>query len=243
MKKLYTLAAALLFGAAALFAQDEQYVQFVELNKAGEYVPFENGATITRSTIETVDDGFEVSVFINSGLYVKTLKDNDIMTRVAYNIKSLPNGRHSICYGNCVEKTETGQFYYPGLSTSGNITSTVTNPKGDPKSLAAEWFCTAEGTAVVEYSVDALEQDGAEMVPKPGGGFISTPKYKVVKSCTITVNYVNDPTGIDNVNAEDIVATEYFDITGKRVAKPANGLFIKKTTDSEGRVKTKKVTM
>lgn len=54
------------------------------------------------------------------------------------------------------------------------------------------------------------------------------------------VTYVNPETGVANVSAgSEILATEYFDLTGRRVAEPA-GLCIRRITRADGSVETVK---
>ena len=68
------------------------------------------------------------------------------------------------------------------------------------------------------------------------------PKYKVVESTTVTIKYVYDPTGIKDAELHDqVVKTEFYDITGKQIAEPKSGLFIKKSFCLDGSVKTRKV--
>ena len=53
---------------------------------------------------------------------------------------------------------------------------------------------------------------------------------------------VYDPTGIkDAVLHDQVVKTEFYDITGKQIAEPKSGLFIKKSFCLDGSVKTRKV--
>ena len=53
---------------------------------------------------------------------------------------------------------------------------------------------------------------------------------------------VSDPASVDAIeSAASVISTEYFDITGRRVAEPANGLFIKSEKMSDGSVRSSKV--
>jgi hypothetical protein len=42
-------------------------------------------------------------------------------------------------------------------------------------------------------------------------------------------------------NGSHEVATDYFDLQGRKVANPSNGLYIKRTVMSDGTVKAKKI--
>ena len=158
----------------------------------------------------------------------------------------MPFGTHSICYkGTCLKQNATGEYTYPAsvLSSKGNIMNVSGLAKDEAASLMAEWICGAkEGKTIIKYTVHACQQDGTETVIIAGRP-TNKPKYKVVESKTVTVNYLYDPTGagIDGVKADKAVRTEYLDITGKRIQEPANGLYIKKSTMSDGTVITRKI--
>lgn len=50
--------------------------------------------------------------------------------------------------------------------------------------------------------------------------------------------------GIDSVVASsEVVKTEYFDLSGRKVSNPANGIFVKRSTLSDGSVVTKKIAL
>ena len=245
MKKLYTIMAAMLLCAANLSAQENGYVQFVEKNAAGEYVTLADGATVTRTTLVEDEMGMGED-FISSGLFVKNISGDALQAYIDINIETMPFGAHNICYkGVCLTQNATGEYTHPAsvLSSKGNVMNVTGLAKDEIKDLLAEWICGAkEGKAIVKYTVHACQKDGTETVIIAGR---PTPKpiYKVVESKTVTVNYLYDPTGagIDGVNADKAVRTEYLDITGKRIQEPANGLYIKKSTMSDGTVITRKI--
>ena len=245
MKKLYTIMAAMLLCAANLSAQENGYVQFVEKNAAGEYVTLADGATVTRTTLVEDEMGMGDD-FISSGLFVKNVSGDALQTYIDINIETMPFGTHSICYkGTCLTQNATGEYTYPAsvLSSKGNVINVTGLAKDEVKSLEAEWICGAkEGKTIIKYTVHACQKDGTETVIIAGRPN-SKPIYKVVESKTVTVNYLYDPTGagIDGVKADKAVRTEYLDITGKRIQEPANGLYIKKSTMSDGTVITRKI--
>ena len=246
MKKLYTIMAAMLLCAANLSAQENGYVQFVEKNAAGEYVTLADGATVTRTTLVEDEMGMGDD-FISSGLFVKNTSGDALQAYLDINIETMPFGTHSICYkGTCLTQNATGEYTYPAsvLSSKGNIMNVSGLAKDEAASLMAEWICGAkEGKTIIKYTVHACQKDGTETVIIAGRPPISKPIYKVVESKTVTVNYLYDPTGagIDGVKADKAVRTEYLDITGKRIQEPANGLYIKKSTMSDGTVITRKI--
>lgn len=245
MKKLYTIMAAMLLCAANLSAQENGYVQFVEKNAAGEYVALADGATVTRTTLVEDEMGMGDD-YISSGLFVKNISGDAVQTYLDINIETIPFGAHNICYkGSCLTQNATGEYTYPAsvLSSKGNIMNVSGLAKDEAASLMAEWICGAkEGKTIIKYTVHACQKDGTETVFIAGK---PTPKpiYKVVESKTVTVNFLYDPTGagIDGIQADKAVRTEYLDITGKRIQEPANGLYIKKSTMSDGTVITRKI--
>ena len=245
MKKLYTIMAAMLLCAANLSAQENGYVQFVDKNAAGEYVTLADGATVTRTTL-VVDDMGMGDDFISSGLFVKNISGDAVQTYLDINIETMPFGAHNICYiGACLTQNATGDYTYPAsvLSSKGNIMNVTGLAKDGLQDLKAEWICGAkEGKTIIKYTVHACQQDGKEQVIIAGRPSYK-PIYKVVESKTVTVNYLYDPTGagIDGIKADKAVRTEYLDITGKRIQEPANGLYIKKSTMSDGTVITRKI--
>lgn len=242
MKKFYTLTAALLFGAASLFAQEK--IQLGTKNAAGEFVPAANNAVITQSTLVPDEMGMGDD-FISSGLFVKNTTDAALQTLVEYEIKTMPFGKHDICYkGSCLSKKTTGKYTYPDnpYSSKGNIINVTGLGANEETDLRAEWYNGAQaGSAEVVYTAHALVQDGTETIIVAGKPQ-AKPKYKVVESTTVTIKYVYDPTGIkDAVLHDQVVKTEFYDITGKQIAEPKSGLFIKKSYCVDGSVKTRKV--
>lgn len=235
----------MLLCAANLSAQENGYVQFVEKNAAGEYVALADGATVTRTTLVEDDMGMGED-FISSGLFVKNISGDAVQTYLDINIETMPFGAHNICYkGSCLTQNATGEYTYPAsvLSSKGNIMNVSGLAKDEAASLMAEWICGAkEGKTIIKYTVHACQQDGTEIVFIAGKP-TNKPIYKIVESQTVTVNYVYDPsgTGIDGIQADKAVKTEYFDITGKSIQKPSNGLYIKKTTNADGTVVTRKM--
>ena len=245
MKKLYTIMAAMLLCAANLSAQENGYVQFVEKNAAGEYVALADGATVTRTTLVEDEMGMGDD-FISSGLFVKNISGDALQAYLDINIETMPFGAHKICYKvTCLTQDATGEYTYPAdlLSSKGNIMNVTGLAKYEIQDLLAEWICGAkEGKTIIKYTVHACQKDGTETVIIAGRP-TNKPIYKVVESKTVTVNYLYDPTGagIDGVKADKAVRTEYLDITGKRIQEPANGLYIKKSTMSDGTVITRKI--
>ena len=169
-----------------------------------------------------------------------------LQTYLDIKIETMPFGAHDICYiGVCLTQNKIGEYTYPTpvLSSKGNVMNVTGLAKDEIQDLLAEWICGAkEGETIIKYTVHACQQDGKEQVIIAGRPSYK-PIYKVVESRTVTVNYLYDPTGagIDGVKADKAVRTEYLDITGKRIQEPANGLYIKKSTMSDGTVITRKI--
>ena len=231
MKKIYFLMAMMLFGAASLKAQSATDLQFVYIDaKGNETGVVANNAVITVNTVEGDPNDEYADPFISSGLAVKNTANGGRRVQVEYEITALPNGRHDICFfGSCLTDTKTGEYSYPRLSNSGNITGLNALKAGSVTSLKAEWYFIEPGTTTVVYKANVCKDSG-----KMEG---ITPIYEVVaEGPTVTVNYTYDPTGIADITIDNPVKTEYFNMAGCRVAQPAEGIYVVRNTYANGKV-------
>lgn len=226
MHKFYTIAFGLLISCAAASAQTDDTFQFVTAD--GTVVP--DGSTIPVTATE--EDELSGKVEMKSGLYVKYNRESGgAYLSVGYSV-SAPNGDVQLCFPiNCSTITGTGE-------TGGG----AIKAGDDPKDLQTEWFPTAYGTATVVYTIKHYEYAG--MRESLG---LMTPVYDYVSDCsTVTVNYeYKDPASIINGVSAGItpLSTTYYDMAGRVVMTPRNGLYIKKATMSDGSVNTAKVVM
>ena len=223
MKKIF-LATALFMSVASAFAQKLNTVVYVDAN--GKEVP--DGSTITYSELE--DDGFG-SLQVATGLSVKNVSDGIQQVRSVMEIKEIPNGSAQVCtFTTCKSVTTPGVSYSPidkdGVVQAGPIKA------GDVKPLMAEWFPVEGkyGAFVATYRLEIYKYEKGKGYTKIGDG------------PSVTVNQVYaDPTGIAGVeNSADVKSLDFFDLSGRKVSKPQHGLYVKRTTMSDGTVKTVK---
>ncbi len=237
MRKIYSIIALMLFGAASLKAQSASDLQFVYINANGEEIGVvADGAVVNVTTVEgDPTDEFD-EPFISSGLAIKNTTANGRRVQLAYEITALPNGRHDVCFfGSCISDNKTGKSTYPRLSSKGNIVGLSALKAGSVTSLKAEWYFTEAGTATVVYQANVCTASG-----EAEDGV--NPIYQVAAAGpTVTVNYIYDPSGIEEITIDNPVKTEYYNVAGCRVENPENGIFIVRNTYANGKVATKKV--
>lgn len=224
MHKFYTIAFSLLASCMAASAQTDDTFQFVTAD--GTVVP--DGSTITVTNAE--EDELLGKVEMKSGLYVKYNGEAaGAYLSVAYSV-SAPNGEVQLCFPiNCITISNTGETGVGAIKAG-----------DDPKDLQTEWFPTAYGTATVVYTVKLYEYAGM------GGSLGLTPIYDYVSDCsTVTVSYeYKDPASINGVTTGiKPLSTTYYDMAGRIVPTPRNGLYIKKAIMSDGSVDTAKIVM
>ncbi len=228
--------AMVLFTASWLSAQSASDLQFVYIDDNGQEVGVvaDNAIVNVSKVVEPVYD-FD-DPYISSGLAVKNTAANGRRVQLAYDITALPNGRHDLCFfGACVSDNTTGSFTYPRLSSKGNIIGLNALKAGSVTSLKAEWYCTAAGTATIVYKANVCTATG-----EAEDGVNAT--YQVAaEGPTVTVNYIYDPSGVEEITIDNPVKTIYYNMEGCRVDNPESGLFIMHTTYANGKVTVKKV--
>ncbi|MGM9868667.1 MAG: hypothetical protein ACI30R_03435 [Sodaliphilus sp.] len=236
MKKIYLFLTMVCWGVASLFAQSGTDIQFVYINAAGEEtgVVADNAVITVSQVVSDPDDEF-ADPFISSGLAIKNVCANGRRVQLEYEIKTLPNGRHDICFfGTCLSDSKIGKQTYPRMSSKGNIIGLNALKAGSVTPLQAEWYFTEDGTATVVYKANVCVASG-----EVEDGV--NPIYTVAaEGPTVTVNYVKDDTGIDDVMIENPIATEYYNLAGCRVATPEKGIYIVRNIYSGGKTTTKK---
>ncbi len=234
MKKFFTLSFMLLLGAASLFAQKNTDVKFVTIdeegNKTGEV---EDGAVITATTIS--DDGFN-DANIPTGLGMENTTDNGKRVQVDYEILRLDNGGVQCCFSTCNKNYALGTYYTPLLSAKGNRINLPVIKKHDVNDLSGEWFYTGDGVATVKFTIK-IGTKNTSMSDAEGD------VYDVVEGPSVTVNFVKGAAGISSsvASAAASAKTTYFDLTGRRVSAPAQGVYVQRQVLSDGTVKTRKV--
>ncbi len=234
MKKFFTLSFMLLLGAASLFAQKNTDVKFVTIdedgNKTGEV---EDGTIITATTVS--DDGFN-DANIPTGLGMENTTDNGKRVQVDYEILRLDNGGVQCCFSTCNKNYALGTYYTPLLSAKGNRINLPVIKKHDVNDLSGEWFYTGDGVATVKFTIK-IGTKNTSMSDAEGD------VYDVVEGPSVTVNFVKGAAGISSsvASAAASAKTTYFDLTGRRVSAPAQGVYVLRQVLSDGTVKTRKV--
>ncbi len=222
MKKILLLAVSAMIASAA--QANTSAIQIVDAN--GNDV---SNTTINVTIAEESEDLWGGVVYaMHSNLSVKNVSDNLVHCQVPYDIQEMSHGYHSICYGNCVENTTTGQF-------DGEIQIVKS---GATFPLRAEYFplpTAKEGKCVVTYKTEIytaeLAADGVSIEYTFQG-----------EGPSVTVNYLFGDAGVEDLvaNKTEVSAT-YYDLSGREVSNPANGLYIKRTAYNDGSVNNAKV--
>ena len=224
---------SLLVGAASAFAQTnvDTSCQFVGMNEEGEEtgVVYKDGDVVNAT--ELTDDGFQ-DPFISSTLGIKNNTDKGKRLYITYTISAMPEGSHKFCFsGQCYFKTSVGNYTYFEFPTQ-DITDGALVRKQTTMPLQAEWIVGDNyGTATATYTIHYLTYNDATQVYDITG-----------QGPTITVNYqYQDPNAINGIESDSNASTAYYDLSGRRVSAPHAGLYIQKTTQANGQVKSRKV--
>lgn len=89
---------------------------------------------------------------------------------------------------------------------------------------------------------DDIYNIGIQSVYYPEGKDINPDN--VLKSVIVYVGSPDDPLSVGSVGTEkEMKEVKFFDMQGRQVANPANGIFVKKTVYNDGSVKTSKVSL
>ena len=109
----------------------------------------QNGATVVRDQVEEYDEGVDV---IYSGLSVKRMDNvSSNFLRMRYDITTLDNGTYQLCFPmNCEKQTEVGQY----VTKEGSLMMS-------PQPLQSEWFPAADGSCIVELTIEVMNQVSA----------------------------------------------------------------------------------
>ncbi|MBP5346658.1 MAG: hypothetical protein J6Y99_10645 [Bacteroidales bacterium] len=201
---------------AAVTAYEPFPVQFA--NSDGTIV--KDGSVLTLNQSE--EDGFG-GVVVPSNLFVKNVKDEAIRVGAVFTVESLSSGDFETCFPvNCLRKSSVGTFE----------TGSGTLAAGELKNMKTEWYPVNEGTATVTYQLYTYAQNPltGEWTPDQAG-----PK--------VTLNFAYGTAGLDCVATpvKAVAKVAYYDLLGRVVSQPAQGVFLKKTTFEDGTSTTQKV--
>ena len=196
MKKIFTLCFGLL-AALAIQAQSDFPLQFAD--KDGNVIA--DGSTLNITEAEDDDFG---GVLMPSGLYVKNTSTAEVQCGGSFTIQSMSNGAFQSCFPlNCMQASKVGSY----STQNGTVTA------GELKTMATEWLPTAEGTCTVTYQLLTYKKN------------VITQKWNIDKyGPTVTLNFAYGTSGIDAAKVSK--SCIYYDMQGRRVVKPAKGLYI-----------------
>lgn len=214
MKKLLTLFWGLLI-ALGIQAQSEFPVQFTD--KEGNII--EDGSTLVLT--DYVTDAFG-SIEMPTNLYVKNMTTESVQIGGIYDIQTLDNGRFQTCFPeNCVAQDKPGTYE----TNSGAMGA------DERMNMQTEWMPSEDGKCVVVYQLVTYKQDTL------------TKEWSIDQhGPAITLDFTLDMTGVSAARTVSKEAkTVYYDLTGRQVANPSNGLFIKTVTSQNGKTVTKKL--
>ena len=219
MKRFYTLALGLMMGATTLFAQKTTDLQFVTITGEGDEA-VETGTVKDGAAIDATEETFQG---IASGVALKNVSGSDQKIVVKSEVLELDNGAFSFCMGStCSSWKKTGTYYKPTLKKENDdITGGFTVIKSkELKDIEAHWVTNGKGKCVVKFTaykgvVDEEISDSEWKV------------YNLVEGPSVTVNFLNGvPSSISNIENKD-VDNNYYDLAGRKVAKPTKGIYVK----------------
>lgn len=218
MKRFYTLALGLMMGATTLFAQKTTDLQFVTINED----KVETGVVKDGAAIDATEETFQG---ITSGLALKNVTGSAQKIVVKSEVLELDNGAFSICMGTtCSSYKEVGTYYKPTLEYDGEYLlakSFCVCQANKFVDLQSHWEPKSKGKCVVKFTAyqGVVDEDNSDSVTK---------FYNLVEGPSVTVNFLNGVPSTDISNIENqSVDNNYYDLAGRKVAKPTKGIYVK----------------
>jgi hypothetical protein len=112
-------------------------------------------------------------------------------------------------------------------------------------------YSMSSGSSIIPFGVErviAIFSDGFESVgvqilyrPEEGKEFRSDILYYDLATKEATVMPVNDNSGVSSLSVDrQVKNVTYYDLTGRRVTNPSNGIYVKRTAFNDGSVTTAK---
>ena len=219
MKKFYTLALGLMMGATTLFAQKTTDLQFVTITGEGDEA-VETGTIKDGAAIDATEETFSG---ITSGVALKNVSGSDQKIVVKSEVLELDNGAFSFCMGTtCSSWKELGTYYKPTLQKENDdITGGFTVIESKKlKDIEAHWVTNGKGKCVVKFTAYKGVVDEENSASE-------WQVYYLVEGPSVTVNFLNGvPSSISNIENKD-VDNNYYDLAGRKVAKPTKGIYVK----------------
>lgn len=215
MKRFYTLALGLMMGATTLFAQKTTDLQFVTINEDN----VETGVVKDGAIIDATE---ETPLGITSGLALISGSAQKVV--IKFELVELDNGSFACCFGGqCNPYTELKTYYKPTLVYDGEYLmgkSFYICKANQNIDLDSHWEPKSKGKCVVKFTayqgvVDDEISDSQWQA------------YNLVEGPSVTVNFLNGvPSSISNIENKD-VDNNYYDLAGRKVAKPTKGIYVK----------------
>lgn len=217
MKRFYTLALGLMMGATTLFAQKTTDLQFVTINED----KVETGVVKDGAIIDATE---ETPLGITSGLALKNVSGSAQKNLLCFEILEIDNGNITCCFNVCKNYTDLGKNYQPEFVMDGEYymaNSFKVLKSGEFKDLQTEWAAASKGKCVVKFTAyqGVVDEENSDS---------ETKFYNLVEGPSVTVNFLNGvpSTGISNIENKD-VDNNYYDLAGRKVAKPTKGIYVK----------------
>ncbi len=217
MKRFYTLALGLMMGATTLFAQKTTDLQFVTINEDN----VETGVVKDGVAIDATE---ETPLGITSGLALKNVSGSAQKVVIKFELVELDNGSFSCCFGGlCNPYKDLGTYYKPTLVYDGEYLmaeSFYICKANEIVDINSHWEPKSKGKCVVKFTaykgvVDDEISDSQWQA------------YNLVEGPSVTVNFLNGvPSSINNIENKD-VDNNYYDLAGRKVAKPTKGIYVK----------------
>lgn len=217
MKRFYTLALGLMMGATTLFAQKTTDLQFVTINEDN----VETGVVKDGAAIDATEETFSG---ITSGLALKNVTGSAQKVVIKFELVELDNGSFSCCFGDqCNPYKDLGTYYKPTLVYDGEYLmgkSFYTCKANEIVDLDSHWEAKSKGKCVVKFTAyqGVVDEEISDS---------ETKFYNLVEGPSVTVNFLNGvPSSISNIENKD-VDNNYYDLAGRKVAKPTKGIYVK----------------
>ena len=206
MKKYYYILCVWLLAASSSQAQSDFPLQFVD----------ENGQIIADGTeldiIDYEEDELFGDIIMPTKVWVKNVSDETVQGGGSYTIQAIDNGWFQTCFPmNCMRHGEEGTFE----------TESDAFMPSQTRSMQTEWLPNGEGICIVVYQLVKYRKVGKNYLPDEDGP-------------TITLNYYYGTTGLARVKGSKVSSVTYYDLSGQAVERPSRGIYMKKTTYSDG---------
>ena len=209
-------------GATTLFAQKTTDLQFVTITGERDEA-VETGTIKDGATIDATEETFQG---IASGVALKNVSGSAQKVVIKFKLVELDNGSFSCCFaGQCNPYTELKTYYRPTLVYDGEYISSKTFlysvcEANKIMDIESHWEPKSKGKCVVKFTAyqGVVDEENSDS---------ETKFYNLVEGPSVTVNFLNGvPSSINNIENKD-VDNNYYDLAGRKVAKPTKGIYVK----------------